>query len=260
MTNKIKKTQFEEIISHGVDFKNRRIYFGLDSCYEDESGGEFKWESVEIVVRALHKMASDYKHAPIELHMSSYGGDTDEMLRMYDAIQTCPCQVKFFGSGKIMSAATWIMAGCDERYVSPNTQIMLHKWRGEMSSYTETDMKIEMNHYGKWLTNTLNKIFADNSRMPIEFWEEITKRDLYLNPEEALALGLIDDIIPFKKRGNLRRKRISQLNKSVDKNEMKKLVASLYKRVDYNKPMRIEIKTPKEEFDKDIIIKEKTEE
>lgn len=254
MASRTAKTEFDEILSHGVDFKNRRIYFGLDADDEESSGGEFKWESVEVVIRALHKMASDYKHSPIELHMSSYGGETDEMLRLYDAIQTCPCQIKFFGSGKIMSSATWIMAGCDERYLTPNTQVMVHKWRSGAPYQSETDHKIDMAHYAGWLTDTLNQIYADNSRMPVEFWEEVTKRDLFLTPEEAIHLGLADEIVPYKKRGNLRRKRIAKLNKQVDKSEMRKLVTDIHKRIHRGKNLKIELHIPEEEFDKDIYI------
>jgi ATP-dependent Clp protease protease subunit len=259
VADKTKKTEFEEILNHGVDFKNRRIYFGLDSDWdEDACGGEFTWSAVEVVVRALQKMASDYKHAPIELHMSSYGGQVDEMLRLYDAIQSCPCQIKFFGSGKIMSAATWIMAGCDERYLTPNTQVMLHKWRGGVGGETETDAKIEMDHYGGWLTDKLNEIFEENSKMPAEFWEEVTKRDLYLNPEECIALGLADFIVPYKKRGNLRRKRIAQMNKPVDKSDMRKLVNDINKRIHRGKNLKIELHIPEEEFDKDVRVEEYT--
>jgi len=253
VAEKAKKTEFEEILSHGVDFKNRRIYFGVDGDGEEVSGGEFSWESVEVVIRALHKMESDYKHGPIELHMSSYGGSTDEMLRLYDAIQDCNCQVKFYGSGKIMSAAAWIMAGCDERYLTPNTQVMLHKWRGGTDG-TETDTKIEMDHCGGWLTDKLNEIFADNSRFPPEFWEEVTKRDLYLTPEECILLGLADFIIPPKKRGNLRRKRIAAMNKSIDKGEMRKLVNDINKRIHRGKNLKIELNIPDEEFDKNVFV------
>jgi len=256
VAEKAKKTEFEEILGHGVDFKNRRIYFGLDADYDEVDGGEFTWESVEVVIRALQKMSSDYKLAPIELHMSSYGGATDEMLRLYDAIQICPCQVKFYGSGKIMSAATWIMAGCDERYLTPNTQVMVHKWRGGVGADTETDAKIEMKHYGDWLSDKLNEIYADNSRMPFEFWEEVTKRDLYLTADETIALGLADFIVPYKKRGNLRRKRIAQLNKQVDRAEMRKLVNDINKRIERGKNLKIELNIPEEEFDKDIKVEE----
>jgi hypothetical protein len=155
-----------------------------------------------------------------------------------------------------MSAATWIMAGCDERYLTPNTQVMLHKWRGGVGAETETDVKIEMDHYGGWLTDKLNDIFADNSKMPAEFWEGVTKRDLFLTPEECIMLGLADFIVPFKKRGNLRRKRIAQMNKAVDKSEMRKLVNDINKRIHRGKNLRIELNIPDEEFDKEIYVEE----
>jgi ATP-dependent Clp protease protease subunit len=252
VSKKTAKTEFDEILSNGVDFKNRRIYFGLDE--EDETpAGSFTWESVEVVIRALHKMESDYASKPIELHMSSYGGETDEMLRLYDAIQICTCQIKFYGSGKIMSAASWIMAGCDERYLTPNTQIMIHKWRGDGEGGTETDQKIEIAHYGGWLTDKLNQIYADNSRMPVAFWEEVTKRDLHLTPEETIQLGLADFIVPYAKRGNLRRKRMALLKKK-DNAGMKRLVNDINKRIHRGKNLKIELHTPEEEFDKTVII------
>ena len=201
MANKIAKTEFEQILSTGVDFRNRRIYFGLDGEGDDENGtigGEFTWESVEIIIRALHKMESDYSSQPIELHMCSGGGNTTTMLRLYDAIQSCTCQIKFYGSGKIMSSATWIMAGCDERHLAPNTQVLIHKWSNDLGHISETDHKIEIDHGVGWLTSKLNQIYADNSRMPVEFWEEVTKRDLYLTPEETIMLGLADFIIPYR--------------------------------------------------------------
>ena len=254
MAEKIAKTEFEAIMSNGIDEKNRRIYFGTDGDGDEESGGDFHWESVEAVIRALHKMATDYPKKPIELHMSSYGGETAEMFRLYDAIHECPCQIKFFGSGKIMSSATWIMAGCDERYLSYNTHVMVHKWSGGVSEEdSETDVKISM-EYNDRMTERLNQMYADNSRMPADFWEEVTKRDLSLTAEETVMLGLADGIIPYKKRGNLRRKRIAALSRKVDPRAMRKLQNNINNRIQRGKNLKIEIHIPEEEFDKEIMV------
>lgn len=253
MADKIRKTEFDEVLSHGVDFKNRRIYFGV---HGGEGDSEFSWNSVETVIRALHIMESNYKHAPIELHMSSDGGDVSEMMRLYDAIHASSCQIKFFGSGSIMSAASLIMASCDERYLTPNTQVMVHKWHTEIAAETETDIKIELRHYTDWLSTRMNQILADNSRMPLEFWEEVTKRDLYLNAEEAVLLGLADFIIQPKKRGNLRRKRIAKMSQPADRAVMKKLINDINRRTERGKNLKIELHVPEEEFDKDVIVEE----
>jgi ATP-dependent Clp protease protease subunit len=245
------KTDFEKV-TEGVDFKNRRIFFGnLGS----ESANEIAWDTVETVIRAIHKL-SENSQKPIELHMSSPGGSALEMLRLYDVIQSCPCQIKFFGGGEIASAATWIMAGCDERYLYPNTRICIHDSPSigtdevptkitDRKIWEEEDVKIQ---------DMCNRIFADNSRMPVEFWEVVVKRDLWLSAEEAITLGLADKIIEPKKRGNLRRARIALLNKNVDPKSLRKLVKSIGERIHQDKSLKIELHTPHEEFDKSIFV------
>lgn len=247
-----KSELIDKIIDSGIDVKNRRIYFGV--TFGEGLGNDFSWVAVEYVIRTIAKLVVDAPKRPIELHMSSPGGEVTEMLRLYDAIQECPCQVKFFGSGVIASSATWIMAGCDERHLAQNTEVLIHKgYPGISEDNTETDTEISISTVQKQ-TKKLMKMYEDNSRMPAEFWEEISKRDLTLTADEAVALGLADFIVPYKKRGNLRRKRIAALSKKVDKSDMRKLVNDINKRIQRGKNLRIELHVPEEEFDKEVVI------
>lgn len=243
------KANLEKSLTFCVDTGSRRVFWG--SVDAGEEANDFAWDSVETVIRAIHFLEKQSKK-PIELHMSSTGGDTFEMLRLHDVIQSCTCQIKFFGGGAIMSAATWIMACCDERFLYPNTTIMLHKWSGSMDG-NDLEHRIEL-QMGVELTTKLNKIYEDNSRMPADFWNEITHRDLYITAEEAIMLGLADKIIQPRKRGNLRRARINIMNQPIDLPEMKKLVRTLGKRVHFNKNLKIDIEIPKEECDSEVII------
>lgn len=247
----------EMILDHGIDIKNRRIYFGaLPEAY-DESGSDFCWRSVERAIRAIHMLETDAPHKPIELHMSSPGGDAYEMLRLIDVIEYSPCQFKFYGSGKIMSAATWVMAVCDERYLYRNARVLLHDGPvGATQDYPgkEIDQRVEAKE-NQWLQELLNRMFADNSRMPEDFYAVIVKRDSYLSPEEAVALGLADKVLEPKKRGNLRRMRIALLNKEVDKSEMSKLVRTLYGRIEETRlPTKIEIHTAHDKSDSKVFV------
>lgn len=240
------KTEFQEILACGADFKNRRIYFGLDAEEEDEAGG-FSWSSVETAIRALHKMVADYPKKPIELHMSSCGGDPTNMMRLYDEIQACPCRIIFIGGGQIASAATWIMAGCDERRVHKNTEILIHDGFSELSSDRHTEFMINSTSIDAQ-QKFLDQIFASNSRMPVEFWADISQRDCYLTPEEALKLGLIDKIIEPLKRGTLRKSRTALLSQHPDKKELSSLIKDIHKRQRRVKISKIEVHVP-EEFD-----------
>jgi ATP-dependent protease ClpP protease subunit len=253
----------ESILDHGIDIKNRRIYFGSISAPEDEGGDEITWRSIERIIRAIHMFENDAPNKPIELHMSSPGGSAYEMLRLIDIIEYSPCQFKFYGSGIIMSAATWIMAICDERYIHKNTKICIHDAPPFGSAEVPiklTDRRIDQNEEED-LQNRLNIIYSENSKMPKEFFEILVKRDCYLNAEETVAIGLADKILEPKKRGNLRRMRIALLNKEPNRAEMSKLVKTLYDRVGESRmPSKIEIHTAHDKFDSKVFVEKEPKE
>lgn len=254
----------EMILEHGIDLKNRRIYFGsLSDSSEDEGGSDFNWKSCERTIRAIHILENEAPNKPIELHMCSPGGEAYEMLRLIDVIEHSPCQFKFYGSGQIMSAATWIMAVCDERYLYRHTRILLHDapcFGSQEVPVKLTDRRIDMVEEDR-LQLELNNLYAENSRMPVEFYNVIVKRDCYISPEETIALGLADKILEPKKRGNLRRMRIALLNKDVDKAEMAKLVRKMYGRVEESRlPQKIEIHTPSDKFDSKVFVEKEVKE
>lgn len=239
-------TELTDNLAYGVDLKNRRIYFGvnLDTGDVNEST-DFTMSSVEYAVRALHRMASDAPNKPIEIHMCSYGGDPYAMLRLYDEIHACPCQIKFYGSGAIMSSATWIMAGADERYLHPNCTVMVHDGSDGFDG-KHTDHQIQAAEM-KRLQDKLYEIYAENSRMPVEFWADVCQRDLYMSASEAVSLGLADKIIEPKKRGNLRKARYAALKKEPEAKEMNKLLKDLYARINKVKVPKIELNEVKKE-------------
>lgn len=239
------KIELDELLSYGVDLKNRRIYFGspLDGSNEDLC--DFTQASVELAVRALHKMSSEAPGKPIEIHMFSFGGSPYEMLRLYDEIHACPCQIKFFGSGAIMSSATWIMAGSDERYLYPNATVMVHEL-STSSDGRHTDIQVNATE-DRRLMKILYRIYEENSRMPAEFWEDVCQRDLHMSAHEAVSLGLADKILEPKKRGNLRKMRYASLKKEPDTKEMKDLIRDLYSRINKVKVPKLELNEVKKE-------------
>lgn len=250
----IEKTELTDNLAYGVDLKNRKIFFGvnIDTATEDHS--EFTNISVELAIRALHRMVSDAPGKPIEIHMSSYGGDVYAMLRLHDEILACPCQIKFFGGGPIMSAATWIMAVCDERYLYPNATVMVHELSDSMGGDKHTDLKINTAENTR-LMKLLCETYAANSRMPIEFWEDIGQRDVYLTAAEAVSLGLADKVLEPKKRGNLRKMRQNSLKKTPEPGDMRKLINSIYSRINRLKVPKIELNEPvKEPSDPHVVI------
>lgn len=240
------KTELSDQLIYGIDFKARRIHFGIGLDHSEEDPGGFSGASVEMAVRAIHKMIQDAPSKPIEIHMNSYGGDPYAMLYLVDVILSSPCQFKFFGGGAIMSSATWVMAVCDERWLYPNATVMIHDGSDSASDMKHTDKLIDAKE-ARRLQDKLNKIYAENSRMPEEFWADIVQRDVYLVPEEAIMLGLADKIVEYKKRGNLRKTRQLILNKKPDNKDFKKLIKDIYARIERVKIPHIELNEQKKE-------------
>lgn len=252
------KTELTDLLTYGIDIKNRRIYFGLPIDSSEEVASDFTMSSVELAIRALHKMADD-SNKPIEIHMSSYGGDPYAMLRLHDEILASPCQIKFFGGGAIMSAATWIMAVADERYLHENAKVMLHDGWEDPGVGKHTDLLISAKE-AKVLQARLYEIYAKNSKMPVVFWQDVCQRDLFLTAQEAIILGLADKIIEPKKRGNLRKLRQATFKTKTKNQDMRNLLNEIYGRINRVKVPKIDFnKFEAEQSDPNIIVTQVSE-
>lgn len=230
------KTELENFLVYGIDPKHRRIHFGSPLLLGYEDSGSFDQGNVEMAVRAIRRFQDDHPSKPIEIHMNSYGGDAYAMLYLIDVILSSSCQFKFYGGGAIMSAATWVMCVCDERYLYPNAVVMVHDgWDGGPGKHTDNQIDAAQD---KELQDRLNEMFTENSFMPLKFWQDILQRDTYLTAQEAIQVGIADFMIQYTKRGNLRKKRQHRMSKTPNARTMKSLITKLYKRVKMNVPSK----------------------
>lgn len=248
------KTDLEDLITKGIDLKNRRIYFGNPT---EEEGSDFNWSTVEVTIRAIDRMLFDYPKKPITISMSSGGGDTYQMFRLVDAINDSTAKIIFEGSGEICSSAAYLMAACDERVLYPNAVVMIHDMsESGDESITNTDRKIS-NDESDRVQKALYDLLAVNSRMGADFWSEVLHRDLYLSPEECIMLGIADRVTEPKKRGNLRKVRTHAMKQIPEKKELNKLIRGIYKRVHKGKHhTKLELHIPTEEFDQTLEVDE----
>jgi len=229
------KDDLENYLVYGIHIQNRKIFFGSPMTSED-ADDDFGSCSVAMAIRAIDLMVS-MNSKPIELHITSSGGLVYHMMGLKDKMLESPVKFIFYGRGLISSAATWILACSDERYLSQDCTVMIHNGgthrENESGTTRMTDQTIDTEEDER-LQDRLNQIFSDNSRMPKSFWDTIVQRDCYLTAEEAVMLGLADEIIPYKKRLNLRQKRQSLLKAHPTKRQMELLAKKLLARVRMN--------------------------
>ena len=84
-----------------------------------------------------------------------------------------------------------------KRRALPNAEIMIHQPLGGARGQA-TDIAIQANQILK-IKKKMNTILSERTGQPIEKVREDTERDHYMSSEEALAYGLIDEVIPARR-------------------------------------------------------------
>src|SRR5690606_29356765 len=81
----------------------------------------------------------------------------------------------------------------DSRYALPNARIMIHQPLGGARGQA-SDIEIQAKEI-LFLKKRLNEMLAHHTGKPIEVIQKATDRDNYLSAEEAIGLGLIDQVV-----------------------------------------------------------------
>ena len=157
------------------------------------------------VVQQLLYLQSIRRDQDVNLYINSPGGLVDQTLAIYDTMQFMGSEVATYCIGQAASgAAIILMAGTKgKRYILPNAKVMLHQPYGGITGQAE-DIRIQADEVLRDKVR-LNEIIAKCTGKPVEQVTEETERDRFLNAEEALAYGLVDEILdntgPKKKDG-----------------------------------------------------------
>ena len=147
-----------------------------------------------IAAQLLHLDAQD-PGRDISLYVNSPGGSAYAGMAIYDAMQYVQSDVSTVCLGMGMSAAAMILSGGapGKRFALPNAKIMIHQgsagYRG-----TPADIQIAAREVLS-MTRRMAEIIAHHSGRPLEEVERDIDRDYFMTAEEAMAYGLIDEVL-----------------------------------------------------------------
>jgi ATP-dependent Clp protease protease subunit len=151
--------------------------------------------AADFIVAQLLSLEGEDREAPIDLYISSPGGDLSAALAIYDAMQLIKCPVRTTCVGMAASAAALLLAAGEKgkRYALPNSRIMIHQpWGGVQGQ--AIDIKIEAEEIMR-LRDRVNKLLAQHTGQPVEKIEQDTDRNFWMSAQEAKDYGLIDEIV-----------------------------------------------------------------
>lgn len=151
--------------------------------------------------RKLAKLESDSQHqakaSTVRIHLMSDGGDANVALAFYDRIIKSPCPIEVVATGLVASAAVLILAAGEKRMMTENAWIMVHEDHLQFEADKDvsvSELEKDAAHYRRMETQWC-KLMTRESTTIFEYWTELHKRTTYLDAQECLDLGIIEEII-----------------------------------------------------------------
>ncbi|KIX02905.1 ATP-dependent Clp endopeptidase, proteolytic subunit ClpP [Rhinocladiella mackenziei CBS 650.93] len=183
---------------HTTDLFSRLLKERIVTVY-----GEVDDRMAATVTASLLYLESE-SDRPISMYINSPGGSVTAGLSIYDCMNYIVPEVSTLVLGQAASMGSLLLAGGapGKRYCLPHSSIMLHQPSGGHYG-TAADIAIHAKEILRIRTQ-LNKIYerhlAGKKKMSVEEIEKMMERDYFLSAEEALELGVIDEILASRKK------------------------------------------------------------
>lgn len=139
------------------------------------------------------------KIRPIEMLVSTPGGNADDMFALYDIMRVVreKCEIVTYGIGKVMSAGVLLLASGTKgrRKIGANCRVMIHSvMAGSQGSIH--DIENEMEEI-KFMQNAYIKALSAETKMSQKKLKTMINKkvNIYLSAEEAVELGIADIIV-----------------------------------------------------------------
>ncbi|HYE96948.1 MAG TPA: ATP-dependent Clp endopeptidase proteolytic subunit ClpP [Rubricoccaceae bacterium] len=148
-----------------------------------------------LTVAQLLFLASEDPEKDINFYINSPGGQVYVGMAIYDTMQYIKPDVATICVGLAASMASFLLAAGSKgkRASLANSRIMIHQPLGGAQGQA-TEIEIAAREI-LWLRQRLNEILAHHTGQPIEKIAKDTDRDFFLDPHEAKAYGIVDNVL-----------------------------------------------------------------
>ena len=152
-------------------------------------------QTANLVVAQMLFLESENPDKDIFLYINSPGGSVSAGMSIFDTMQFVKPDISTMCMGLAASMGSFLlMAGAPGKRLSlPNSRIMIHQPSGGAQGQA-TDIEIHAREILK-TREQLNKIYAERTGQTLEKIQADMERDFFLDPQEAKAYGLIDQVI-----------------------------------------------------------------
>ena len=148
-----------------------------------------------VVIAQLLFLEKEDAERDVLLYINSPGGSVSAGFAIYDTMQFIRPDVATYCLGMAASMAAVILAAGTKgkRYALPNSTVLLHQLAGGFKGQA-SDIDIQAKEILR-LKQLLNQVLAEHTGQDLATVERDTDRDNFMTPEEAVAYGIIDEVI-----------------------------------------------------------------
>ena len=151
--------------------------------------------SANLVVAQMLFLEAENPDKDIYFYINSPGGSVTAGMSIYDTMQFIKPQVSTLCIGQAASMGAFLLcAGAKgKRFALPNSRVMIHQPLGGFQGQA-SDIAIHAKEILS-IKDKLNRIMAEHTGQPLERLERDTDRDNFMAADEAMAYGLIDQVL-----------------------------------------------------------------
>jgi len=148
-----------------------------------------------LIIAQLLYLEREDADKDISLYINCPGGIISAGLAIYDTIQLVRPDVSTICVGLAASMGTILLAAGakGKRYALPNSTIHMHQAVGGAQGQA-ADIEIAAREIMR-LQDMIRNILAKHTGQPVEKITHDADRDFYLDPEQAVEYGIVDEIL-----------------------------------------------------------------
>ena len=158
-------------------------------------GTEINDASANLLTAQLLHLEADDPDKDISLYINSPGGSVTATLGIYDTMQVIAPEVSTVCVGMAASGAAVLLAGGapGKRLTLPNARVLIHQPHGGAQGQS-IDIENQAREIA-FLRGRLEEILAHHTGQTRERIAVDTDRDYILGAEDAVAYGLVDEVV-----------------------------------------------------------------
>lgn len=158
-------------------------------------GGAVTDDLANLVTAQLLFLESEDPDREINMYINSPGGSVTAGLAIYDTMEFVrpPVSTLCVGQAASMGAVLLAAGAKGRRYALPHSRILIHQLSGGFEGQA-ADIEIHAREAIRQ-REVMNQILAKHSGQAIERVGKDTDRDNFMSAQQAVAYGLIDEVI-----------------------------------------------------------------